>query len=59
MKNFIFWDIMPRSLVKADVSEVHITSILKVKARNWHETRSKHGLFLDPDDGNIFFLNIS
>jgi hypothetical protein len=45
--------------MKASVSEEHITSILMVKARNQHEAGNKHGLLLDPDDGDIFFLNIS
>jgi hypothetical protein len=45
MKSSVFWDIIPCSLVKADIAEEVITSIFKKEdARNQLEAGSKQGL---------------
>jgi hypothetical protein len=34
MKNAVFWDVMPRDLVRTDVSEERIASIIRVTIRS-------------------------
>jgi hypothetical protein len=56
MKNSIFWDITPRSLLKStDVSEEHVASILS-SACYLLRAGFLRGLFFDPEDGGDMFL---